>query len=197
MRIPPLSERKTFRYILAIGAIGFLSIILATLNWSFGHQQFGGHDQGVMVDIAYRMYLGQKPYQDFFSTVPAFFFLGCLWGLQLFGLSWSAFPGMAALFSVLTFWLLVFMMRRMDMPWKWTLLIAFTAEMLGVVSLGYWWYNSVSSISVCLLLCAGMLVVQRPEIKLHWVLLTFCAFLAWLGKPNTFTQPREKGTKGE
>lgn len=185
MGIPQLSERQSFRHILAIGAIGFLSIILALLNWSFGNQQFGGHDQGVMVDIAYRLYVGQKPYQEFYSTVPVLFFLGSLWGLQLFGLSWGAFPGMAALFSVLTFWLLVFMMHRMHVPRKWALLIAFTAEMLGVVSLGYWWYNSISSIIVCLLLCAGMLVVRRPEIKLHWALLTFCAFLAWLGKPNT------------
>ena len=112
------------------------------------------------------------------------FTLGGLWAFQLFGVTWSAFVYVAALFSALTFGLHLLLLRRSGIPKAWSLAIATNVQLGAVVSASYWWYNPISAVAVCLLCTAAFLVLSRPESLLDWGLYAFCLFVASLAKPN-------------
>jgi hypothetical protein len=163
---------------------GALAIILAALVWRFGNRQFGGFDQSVIVETAYRFYLGQIPFVDFYLTTPPLFFLGAGWAFQNFGVRWSSFVLLSCVFSVFTFAYLVILLRRLEISRSWSLLISFTIQVLGIVSVSYWWYNSVTSIIGVLFIAASLLVLKQPAKLINWGLWMGALFLMSLSKPN-------------
>ncbi len=151
---------------------------------ALGHRQFGGNDQGVLVDVAYRLFCGQHPYVDFPITQPILFYLGGLWALQFFGVTWSAFIYIAALFSAATFGLHILLLRRIGIPRSWAYSIATVVQAGAMVTGAYWWYNPVSDVAVLLLCTAAALVLTNPGSLTNWFLYCGCLSAASLAKPN-------------
>ena len=68
-----------------IAALLFFAGILALGGWFCGHRQLGGFDHSALVDTAWRMFLGQKPYEDFYLTTPISFYVGAGWAFHIWG----------------------------------------------------------------------------------------------------------------
>jgi len=161
-----------------------VSAILVILIRQFGVCQFGGYDQGILVDEAYRLYSGQRPYIDFPSTQPILFYLGSLWALQIFGLSWTAFVDFAAVFCATTFAIHLTLLWRLQIPRVWAISLAFCVQLGTMVLASFWWYNPMGAVLVAMLCTAALLVLKHPEDLLNWVIYAGCLFLTSLAKPN-------------
>jgi hypothetical protein len=127
---------------------------------------------------------GQIPYKDFYVTAPLLFFLGSGWAFQLFGVSFSAFPALAALYSVVSFYLLFWILRRLDVRYGWALALAASVEIMAMVSVAYWWYNPITSIAACLFLAASLLLLREPKQNINRAIFILCLFLLATSKPN-------------
>lgn len=169
-----------------------LKILLATLTAatiailiiSFGSRQFGGFDQSIFINVGYRLYEGQIPYQDFYVTAPLLFFLGSGWAFQLFGVSFSAFPAIAALYAALSFLLLYYILLRLKLHFGWALGLSMVVELASMVSVAYWWYNPITAVAACLFLSASLLLLREPEKITSLVIFTATLLLLALAKPN-------------
>jgi hypothetical protein len=165
-----------------------LSILVATFLVGaiclLGNRQFGGNDQGVLVDIAYRLWNGYRPYVDFPTTQPPLFYLGALWAFRLFGVNWAAFVYAAALYSAVTMAIQLTMLLRLGIERFSALAFAGVVQLAAIVTGSYWWYNPVSCIAVTLLCTATVLVLAAPEIRANWWFYGGCLTLAALAKPN-------------
>ena len=158
-------------------------MILGICIWIFGHRQFGGFDHSALIDTGWRLYSGQRPYQDFVLTTPPAFYLGAWLALSLWGVKWSAFVAVAALFSIVTFILHVMLLRQL-LSWRCSLLLALTCQALTMVVTSYWWYNAITSITVCLFLTAALVLDKdiRNWQRRFWFCL--CLTFLLLAKPN-------------
>jgi hypothetical protein len=158
-------------------------VLLGTSIWVFGHQQLGGFDHSFLIDTCWRLFNSQKPYHDFYLTTPVGFFLGGALAFKLWGVKWSALVIIAIAFSLITFLTHVILLKRL-ISWKYSVFLALVCQLLTMVVISYWWYNSISLISACLFMTASLVFFQKPK---NWVnCFFFCASLAllMLMKPN-------------
>lgn len=162
-----------------------LAGMMASLVLSFGARRFGGIDLSHMINLGYRQYLGQIPFQDFYVTSPPLFFLGSKWALQLFGLKWVSYIKLAALFSFLSFLVHFYVLRSQKFIYSWSLLLASVTQVTAMVSVAYWWYNPVTAVLGVLFYSVTRLylVKEKPNALDHLFLVLLTASLA-LSKPN-------------
>jgi len=177
---PPFLKREG-SFILAA------SILYLLMSWAmatFGQHQFGGNDTGVLVDDAYRLYYGYHPYVDFPITRPILYYLGCLWSMQLFGVTWTALIDITILFCGLTYVLHLVLLRRLGISKVWSIATAATIQIGSFLPSSYWWYNSSSDVAVCLYCTAALLVLAKPSDRVNWILYCVTLFIASLAKAN-------------
>jgi hypothetical protein len=161
-----------------------IAIALGETILILGNQQFGGCDMGVLVDVGYRLFLGQHLYSDFPSTHPLLFSLGALWSFQLFGLKWAAFVKMASMFAVVSLFIHIWILHRLGIHWIRNLFLAATVQIGAMVTCSYWWYNPMTTITASVFFSAVALVYFKSESPLNWLIYSFCLVMISLSKPN-------------
>ncbi len=140
---------------------------LAALVWVFikccGMHEIGGGNDAHLTDIAWRTYCGQVPYADFPMPYPVFFILGAKFSFQWFGVYWSSFVNMTALFAVVTFaWSLVLLSGLTGRNW-FSLLLAAAVQITANMTISFWWYNSIGTVACVLYVLSAELWLRRPN----------------------------------
>jgi hypothetical protein len=140
---------------------------VAALIWVFikyyGMYEIGGGNDAHLVDIAWRTYHGQVPYADFPLPYPVFFILGAKFSFQWFGVYWSSFVTMTALFAVVTFaWSLVLLSGVTGRNW-FSLLLAAAGQITANMSICFWWYNNIGTVACVLYVLSAELWLRRPN----------------------------------
>jgi hypothetical protein len=120
--------------------------LLTLVSYFAGMRQIGGFDHSVLIDVAWRMYSGQHPYVDFPLTLPFAHYIGGYYAFLLFGPQWKALVIFNALIGVLIFFWLVFLCRRLFIDSVASLVLPIFCQAVTTTLIGYWWYNSTTSI---------------------------------------------------
>lgn len=158
-------------------------LILAILSWQFGLKQFGGFDQSVLVDTAWRLLIKQIPYKDFYLTTPVGFYLGAWLAFKLFGVKWSSFILINIVYIVFTYILQTLCLNTF-IPKRYSLGITFTCEALAMIVSSYWWYNSITLITACVFISASISYLNHPTRFRNQIIFAISLFLMALMKPN-------------
>ena len=173
-------RQKVFFY----SAMILLSIILFFLEINTGNRQFDGFDLSGIVDVGWRQISGQTPYVDFICVLPVGFLLLIKHFYMIFGISWNSLTVLNAVFLIITFWWMFFLLRNLKISRLVSLLFAFMAEMITVFQISYWWYNSVTVIiGIIFILSAISLLENISKIQSVISYILSMAMLA-MSKPN-------------
>lgn len=92
-----------------IGSIVFfviavvLAIVLAIIVLNRGNIQFGGMDGGVLVNAAWQLHLGYRPYVDVVTAVPPLFLIGNDLAFDFWGVNWRAMVRITAVFAATSY----------------------------------------------------------------------------------------------
>jgi hypothetical protein len=157
--------------------------LMAAAMWQFGRNQMGGFDHSALVDTAWRIASSQKPYHDFYLTTPVAYYLGAGLSFELWGAKWAALVAISIVFAVLTFLIQTVSMRSLRSP-GFSIAVPLVCELLAMGIASYWWYNSTTTIAVCVLLTASIALIDRPSSLLSAVTFTVATFLLMMMKPN-------------
>ncbi|PWU19184.1 MAG: hypothetical protein C5B50_07205 [Verrucomicrobia bacterium] len=177
-RLAGITRRQFVAFTIMIG------LALASLMYWCGMRQFGGYDHSGIIEAGWRLVQGQRPYKDFPCTLPPAFILGAGYAFKLFGVSWRALILFTVLFSVGTFFWLVWLGVRLFADRALALVLALTVQSLSTLLLSYWWYNPITSVSAAVFLLTAALLWHHPS---DWrSRVSYLAALALLAtmKPN-------------
>ncbi|MDX1948712.1 MAG: hypothetical protein SFU86_25210 [Pirellulaceae bacterium] len=180
---PPSPATPPARRAEAAAVVAGLALTVLPIAW-LGGVQFGGMDGGVLSNAAWMTYLGYRPYADFDTQCPPFYFIAGWLAFALFGVRWMSLVYFAALFASITFgwhWLLL---RRLPLELGWRLAIALATQALTLVPIGWGHYNQLTAIAAALFLTAALGWTARPPDWRGWLHLTFATALLSLMKPN-------------
>lgn len=160
------------------------AFLLAASILKLGMIQFGGFDHSALIDMGWRIHLGQKPFRDFPCTMPPLFYLGAGSSFDLFGVRWWSLIALAAAYSFATFlWSYGLLLRVFgDRFGAW--LYAFMIQICTSVLVSYWWYNPVTTIAAVLALLSFWVLLGPSD---NWWIRTSCVAslsLLALAKPN-------------
>jgi hypothetical protein len=162
------------RHSRAIAAWLLCASFLAGAMHVFGHRQMGALDDNIVIDTAWRMFTGQRPYVDFYLPLSPEFYLGAGWAFRLGGANWSALVLISVIFAVFTFALQSIALSHM-MRARYAISISLVCQMLAMMVTSYWWYNSNASITACLLFSVSLALTTNPASKTLAIL--FCISL--------------------
>ena len=160
------------------------AFLLAAAILKLGMIQFGGFDHSALIDMGWRIHLGQKPFRDFPCTMPPLFYLGAGWAFNAFGVSWRSLVLLTSVFSFATFlwsyFLLEKILRDRFGAWLFSLMI----QVCTTVVVSYWWYNPVTTVVavICFLSFWGLFETTED----WWGRISSVASLSLLSlaKPN-------------
>jgi hypothetical protein len=153
------------------------AVFLGTAMWMFGHRQMGAFDDNIIIDTAWRMFIGQKPYVDFSLPLSPEFYLGAGWAFKLWGVNWSALVRISIAFAVFTFALHSIALSYV-VPRRYAIAIGLVCQMLAMMVNSYWWYNSNAAITACLMFSVSLALAVNPTSKLLGII--FCITLTLL-----------------
>lgn len=129
----------------------------------FGRRQFGGFDHSVVIDIGWRLMLGQRPYVDFPCTVPVWWMEGIGVAFRMLGPSWWTVVVLQAVFAGVTcgwsYWLLEKI--RPD-PLR-SFVIALALQSGANLVTSYWWYNPLTTTAVCINHLSLVALARHPR----------------------------------
>lgn len=144
-----------------LAACALLCSFLTLFIVHFGRLQFGAFDYDVLIDHGWRTYLGQRPYQDFYTSMPPGFIFGIKHAFQVFGPSWDANLFATALLASGSFVWLKSLLRRMQVKAGVALLIAFSVEAAAVLPLCFWWYNNTTMVMAAVFYASCLNLARR------------------------------------
>jgi hypothetical protein len=150
---------------------------LAAAMWVFGHRQMGAFDHNIIIDTGWRMFIGQKPYVDFYLPLSPEFYLGAGLAYKVWGVNWSAFVRLSIVFAVFTFALHSIALSYI-VPRRYAIALALVCQMLAMMVTSYWWYNSNAAITSCLLFSVSLALVIAPGSRVLAII--FCVALTIL-----------------
>ena len=165
-------------------ALTVLSAFVAAFLIHAGRHQFGGFDEGILIETGWRQILGQHPYTDFVTTAPVGFNLGIKYAFELFGVSWNANLYFSALFAVLTMLWMYWLMRKAGFSALAALGTSFAIQCQTMLLLDFWWYNNSALVLAAVFLLSCLAYALCPESL--GVQISYFAALALLSlmKPN-------------
>ena len=164
--------------------VTLIDIVLAVSMLSFGKRQFGGCDCSNMINHAWSLSLGYKPYHDLVTYMNPLYVLGCKWAFALWGVHFTSFVYLAVIFSLITFPLQVFLLLRLDFGKILSVLLAFAIQSMTMISISYWWYNHTTAVIACIYVTASLLLYKEPEKRFSNIVFVIAAVLLSLSKPN-------------
>jgi hypothetical protein len=174
-----LSEKYASVFVWATALLTGLAI------FKLGMIQFGGFDHSALIDMGWRIHLGQKPFRDFPCTMPPIFYLGASTAFDVFGASWRSLVALTSVFSFVTFLWSYFLLEGIlgDRFGAW--LFALMVQTCATVVVSYWWYNPVTTVVAVLSLLSFWRLFGTPGD--WWVRVSCVGSLALLSlsKPNT------------
>lgn len=157
---------------------------LGVWTYSYGLHHFGAYDCSPLVDIGWRLLLGQKPFTDFPFTLPPGFALGVKYAYSLFGLRWSS----------LVLWNIgfcfAFAAGAVGLLWRnqvraiELLVCVATALILPVWFTGHWWHSSMTSIVGGFSVVAATCFFRNSKDGFNQLALFLSLTLLLLTKPN-------------
>ena len=160
------------------------AFLTAAAIFKLGMIQFGGFDHSALIDMGWRIHLGQKPFRDFPCTMPPLFYLGAGWAFDVFGVSWRSLVVLTSVFSLATFLWSYFLLERIlgDRFGAWLFSLMIQACTTVVVS--YWWYNPVTTVVAVLCILSFWRLFEAP--KDLWIRVSCVGSLTLLSlaKPN-------------
>lgn len=162
------------------------SAALAASIWLLGMRQFGGYDHSAMIEAGWLQLSPLVPFKDYPCTFPPLFFLGDKYALLLFGVRWSAFVLLMAVFAVLSFLFLTRQFRTLGFPAVGATGLALTTELGTAVVCSYWWHNPVTSIVAVMVFSSSLVCLAHAADWRNWVLLGVASTLLVLSKPNAW-----------
>ena len=162
--------------------LGFCGIAIAALSYWCGMRQFGGADPSSIIDSGWRLCCGQKPYVDFICTLPVGCYLGSELAFRLFGVFWSSLVKLNVLYFLLTYFWMYVLLRKVFQNRLLALVLVITCESMSLIMVSYWWYNSVTNITVVLYLASVAAVLLRPGNFWLWISLCLSLVLTALMK---------------
>ena len=164
--------------------VAFFGIYMAKCSYRWGMCQFGGFDQAGLIDMAWRLYCGQRPYVDFACTMPVGFYAGAGLAFRWFGVFWSSFVKMSVLYFLITYVWTYLVMRQVFQNRYLVLVLLIACESMTLILFSYWWYNPVTNMTVILYMASVAAVLLHPKNRWLWVSVCISLFLAALLKPN-------------
>jgi hypothetical protein len=182
---PALAElRPQWKAAYTAAALALTCEELAAFVVHYGNRQFGGFDCSLLIDVGWRLIQGQRPYRDFICTLPPGFYLGVKYAFQIFGVRWDALLFVTAIFSAATFLWIYFLLAAILESRSLAYLGAVTIQCCGVLSVSYWWYNSVTMIAATIFFLSCVLYLQRTSEAGPQVSYVVALALLGLMKPN-------------
>ena len=172
-------------------AIALLAVMAVMAAWILnrGMIQFGSYDQSIIINSGWLQLLGRKPGVDYPYTLPPWFFLGCKYAMQWFGVTWRANIILTAGYAALTCAWCYALVRALDLPHRLSLFIAFAGQALTLMLTSFWWHNALTGLAAIVLTLSALAWLHRPESKLLPVSLTVAMVLVLLSKPNAWLLP--------
>jgi len=160
------------------------AFLVAASILKLGMIQFGGFDHSALIDMGWRIHLGQKPFRDFPCTMPPLFYLGAGGAFDLLGTRWWSLIALAAAYSFITFlWSYGLLFKILgDRFGAW--LYAFMIQICTSVLVSYWWYNPITTIAAVLVFLSFWLLFGTSD---GWRVRASCVAslsLLSLAKPN-------------
>ena len=160
------------------------ALLTGVAIFKLGMIQFGGFDHSALIDMGWRIHLGQKPFRDFPCTMPPLFYLGASTAFDVFGASWRSLVALTSVFSFVTFLWSYFLLEGIlgDRFGAW--LFALMVQACATVVVSYWWYNPVTTVVAVLSLLSFWRLFGTPGD--WWVRVSSIGSLAVLSlaKPN-------------
>jgi hypothetical protein len=167
-----------FGLIVACGAF------LALLAYWCGMHQFETFNLSVLIDFAWRLINGQKPYVDFPCTFPVGFYLGAEYAFRLFGVYWRSIVAFNAIWAGVCFLWLYTLLRSIMQNRLLAFWCALACAADTLVAAAIWWYNPVTNIFATIYAASVVAVILSPRAWPRWISLCLSLFLIALMKPN-------------
>ena len=181
-----LGERwRLHRFLALPGLIAIFAVLLFAGVYRFAMCQFGGWDEGLIVRAGIYYAQGLKPFLDFPCSMPPLFMAGARAAVKLFGLKWSSFALVSAIFAALTSLWMFSLLRLAAMPRHWALAVTVGVEVSTMLLEPFWYYNNSSAISAVLLILSALACLQGSRSVLPWISLSFSLAMVLTAKPNT------------
>jgi hypothetical protein len=155
--------RVHWKPLYTIVAITATSVFVAAFLIHAGRHQFGGFDEGILIETGWRQILGQRPYTDFVTTAPPGFNLGIKYAFELFGVSWDANLYFSALFATLTMLWMYWLMRKAGLGILTALGTSFAIQCQTMLLLDFWWYNNSTLVLAAVFLLSCLAYALCPE----------------------------------
>lgn len=149
-----------------------------------GMRQLAGGDHSCLILSGLNLVRGHKPFHDFPCTFPPLFMIGSKWAFLTFGIKFSSFAWMIAIFAAVTFVWIYGLLVRLEIEGNWALAIALCAEAGTTIISPFWWYNQTSALIVVLVFLSSIACIRRPEGWVSWISLFASISLTLLAKPN-------------
>ncbi len=185
VRLRALELPRTDRPCLVeIGLVMACGAFLALLAYRCGMHQFGGFDEGIEIDVAWRLINGQRPYVDFPCTLPVGFYLGAELAFRLFGVYFRSIIAFNSIWTFFSFLWLYALLRTLIQNRLLAFWSALTCVAITTVAVSFWWYNPVTSLSGALYAASVVAVILAPRQWWRWISLCLSLFLLALMKPN-------------
>ena len=150
----------------------------------FGRLQFGGYDMSVVIDTGWRLHKGQRLYEDFLCTMPPAFCLGAKYSFLLFGVAWDSQLYVAASFAVITYLWSYALLSRLIPSRLGAVAAALMVQCLVHLSVCFWWYNAITSITATVFVLTCALWTRAPESRFAQVSYIVSLALLTTMKPN-------------
>ena len=183
------ADRTSWMALALLGLAGALS----WLTYRWGMTQFGGFDHSLMIDLAWRLHLGQRPHADFILTLPPFYCWITGDAFRWFGVRWSSLVLVNSMWVGIFFLWASWLMGRLPLfrspgVSRDVLRVAGALYLaLGFGGLhGFWWHNTTAAGLACLLVlsCGALASSDQVPKRLVFSALVSATCLA-ASKPNT------------
>jgi hypothetical protein len=157
-----------------------VALLMALVSYVAGMQQYAGYDASMMVNLAYRLAIGQGAPQDFFSPMPPLFSLGSKAAFEWLGVRWSSLVWAGSVSYAVLCALIILVGRRLaGLPMA--VLVGATSFALTGPVFGFWWHNPLAGL-LGALACLLFVEADRNRLTLAGFGIALGALLA--SKPN-------------
>lgn len=149
-----------------------------------GMYQFGGWDEGLVLNAACRYGYGQAPGTDYLCSLPPLFLAGVRCAALVFGLRWSSFAWFLAGFSALAMLWISNLLTMAGMRRSWSIAVSVCVVINTALMAPFWWFNNSTAISVVLLFAAVLACLRVRSAWWPWLSCTVALGMVLASKPN-------------
>lgn len=162
--------------------LGFVGLSGALAHELVGHQ-FGGYDLSPLIDLAWRLQVGQVPNEDFLTTFPlGFMFLGKTLG-AFTELSWTSYTVLSIVITLSCLAIVLLSIRLDPSPKRvdpWLFSLAFSIPLLFT---NHIWHSTYSQLFASVFLLNMFIALRSDQVHSRFLILLSAAMLS-MAKQN-------------